>query len=418
MCGCTIPYSCVQCKKGDRGLVGPPGPQGPRGLVGYTGEQGSTGQVGPTGSAGHTGPGGGGGGGIGLTGTSYGQYLYWNHNTTMWAVGGNTITIGSNAGANGVGANSVALGPSALYNSATTPTGAENVCVGNSTGTSLTTGYSNVLIGGTGTGKKISSGYGNVVVGAGSGQGITSGYSNIIIGQGSSNSINTGFMNVIVGLGGGIGGGYYNTCVGQLATTGGNTTYSTALGSYASNAGNSYSTAVGYQAANNSWYQVMLGAPFSSVVSAGTFDAQSGIFTSTTTLPTSQNSLGFISPQNTAIWTTSISSTIQTVTSFTIDPFNNPYGTYLVTIYMCVTNGGTSGAYYTSLSTTTSPQQPTDVTYMPAGTTNTIKYTVTIQCYGTPTTYNLLCYSDSGVTGTINISSGPTDSYMTLTRIA
>jgi hypothetical protein len=72
-------------------------------LQGYTGEQGATGKVGPTGSAGHTGPtgSGGGGGGIGLTGTSYGQYLYWNNNTTAWAVGGNTITIGSNAGANG-----------------------------------------------------------------------------------------------------------------------------------------------------------------------------------------------------------------------------------------------------------------------------------------------------------------------------
>ncbi len=317
-----------------------------------------------------------------------------------------------------VGANSVAVGLNALYNSTSTPTGAENVCVGNSTGSSLTTGYNNVLIGGTGTGKKISSGYNNVIVGALSGQGITTGYNNILIGQNSCNSMTTGFMNVIIGIGGGIGGGYYNTCVGQSATTGGNPNYSTTLGAYASNGGNSYSTAIGYQATNNSWYQVMLGNPSSSVVSAGSFDAQSGIITSTTTAPTGQNFLGFISPQNTAVWTTSISSTIQTVTSFIIDPFNNPYGTYLVTVYICVTNGGISGAYYTSLSTTLSPQQPTDVTYMLASTTNTIKYTVTIQCYGPSTTYNLLCYSDVGVSGTINISSGPTDSYMTLTRIA
>lgn len=424
-CGCSIIHSRVQCKQGERGLVGPPGPQGPRGLVGYSGEQGL---VGPTGEpgigiTGPTGPAGsgGGGGGITLSGTASGQYLYWNQTSSSWTVGGNTITLGTNAGANGVGTNSVAIGLNALYNSTSVPTGSENICVGAGVGVALTTGNNNVLIGGNGTGKKVSIGYNNIVVGASSGQGITSGNNNIIIGQNSSNAISSGGSNVIIGDGGNAisGSGAFNTLVGKSVNVyGGNSNYSTAIGAYASNSSNSYSTAIGYQATNDSWYQVMLGTPNSNVVSAGTFTARQNIITSTTSAPGPFNSLGFIINLNsTSEWITSISSTVQAIFSFNINNSGVLYGTYLVTIYVCITNGGTSGAYYTSLSTTLSPQQPTDVTYMLANTTNTIKYTNTIQCYGTQT-YNLLCYADAGVSGTVNNSSEPIGSYLTLTRIA
>jgi hypothetical protein len=85
---------------------------------------------------------------------------------------------------------------------------------------------------------------------------------------------------------------------------------------------------------------------------------------------------------------------------------------------LSITNSSVAGSYYTSVSSTGTPQQPCDVTYMPAGVSNTVKYLNTIQAYSGSNTYSVLCYSDAGVTGTINNGTGPTGSYLSLTRIA
>jgi hypothetical protein len=386
-CGCTIPRSCVRCKQGDRGLIGPQGPIGPRGQVGHTGFTGFTGSQGPMGSIGPTGPagsgGGGGTGGIGFTGSSYGNYIYWNNSS--WVVGSNNITLGSNAGKNGVGSGSIAIGTNALNNTSTVPTGTQNICIGTNAGKSLTTGSD------------------NTIVGSSSGTSITSGNSNVVVGYNCGNGINNGI---------------YNTLVGYGVSNTNNTSYSTALGYNSNNAGNSYSTAIGYQSVNTSSYQVMLGNPFTTVVSPGTFYANNGIVTSTTQQPSNNPELGYIfNSFNPGSFSTTITSTITSFFSFNIDPVNITYGTYLVILFLCVTNGATPGSYYTSLSPTGSPQQPTDVTYIPANATTTIKYTLPIQAYS-PTTYNIWCYSDAGVSGTIDTTTNPTGSYLSLTRIA
>lgn len=65
----------------------------------------SFGQTGPTGPAGS-----GGGGGIGVTGTCYGDYLYWNPTGNHWDVGSSDINIGCNAGASNQQTLAVAIG--------------------------------------------------------------------------------------------------------------------------------------------------------------------------------------------------------------------------------------------------------------------------------------------------------------------
>ena len=356
------------------------------------------GSIGPTGPAGSGG--GGGTGGIGFTGSSYGNYIYWNNSS--WVVGSNNITLGSNAGTNGVGSGSIAIGTNALNNTSTVPTGTQNICIGAYSGRSLTSGNNNICIGGTGTGSKINTGFDNTILGFLSGTSITTGYGNVIVGSGSGQVINNGF---------------YNTLVGYRVSTINNISYSTAIGYGSTNGSNNYSTAIGYDATNTSSYQVMLGNSQNTVVSPGTFYANSGIVTSTTDQPFNQ-CLGYIfNSFNPITFSTTITSTISSFVSFNIDPVNITYGTYLVILFLCVTNGATPGSYYTSLSPTGSPQQPTDVTYIPANATTTIKYTLPIQAYS-PTTYNIWCYSDPGVSGTIDTTTNPTGSYLSLTRIA
>jgi hypothetical protein len=128
--------------------------------------------------------------------------------------------------------------------------------------------------------------------------------------------------------------------------------------------------------------------------------------------------LGYIfNTFNPLTFSTTITSTITSFVSFNIDNINLSYGTYLVILFLSVTNGATAGCYYTSLSPTGSPQRPTDVTYIPANVKTTIKYTQPIQAYSA-STYNIWCYSDPGVSGTIDTTTNPTGSYLSLTRIA
>lgn len=96
--------------RGNTGSTGPTGDKGPRGNTGPTGPTGSSGlrgATGPTGAAGATGERGG-TGFIGLTGTCYGDYIYWNG--TQWAVGSTAINLGCGAGEVNQGTNSVAIG--------------------------------------------------------------------------------------------------------------------------------------------------------------------------------------------------------------------------------------------------------------------------------------------------------------------
>jgi hypothetical protein len=106
-------------KRGERGQTGQngnTGPTGPSGTMGSTGSTGSTGQKGDTGNIGPTGPAGGSNGGIGLTGTNYGNYIYWDTNANSFVVGDDKVSIGSNAGRTGQSSGSIAIGVSSGLN--------------------------------------------------------------------------------------------------------------------------------------------------------------------------------------------------------------------------------------------------------------------------------------------------------------
>jgi len=60
--------------------------------------------------AGLGGGGGGGGGGGLINGSNWGDYLFWNSNTSKWAVGDTNITLGAGAGQTNQGLDSVAIG--------------------------------------------------------------------------------------------------------------------------------------------------------------------------------------------------------------------------------------------------------------------------------------------------------------------
>jgi hypothetical protein len=76
------------------------------GGTGPTGAPGNNGPTGPTGPIGDTGP----TGFISINGTNYSDYVYWNSNTSAWAVGNHEVHIGTNAGQTGQGTNAVAVG--------------------------------------------------------------------------------------------------------------------------------------------------------------------------------------------------------------------------------------------------------------------------------------------------------------------
>ena len=93
---------------GATGPTGATGATGPQGTPGSATNTGATGETGPTGADGPTGPAGsatntgatGPAGGVSPTGTTFGQYLYWNPaaSLTAWSVGTNNITLGGGAG--------------------------------------------------------------------------------------------------------------------------------------------------------------------------------------------------------------------------------------------------------------------------------------------------------------------------------
>ena len=95
---------------GYTGVTGPTGLQGFTGYTGYTGVTGPTGLQGFTGYTGYTGPQGD-PGTVGVVGLSWGEYLFWDNNTSSWAVGGaSSIAIGSSAGYGGQLGGAVAIG--------------------------------------------------------------------------------------------------------------------------------------------------------------------------------------------------------------------------------------------------------------------------------------------------------------------
>jgi hypothetical protein len=121
--GCPSPIGFTgPTGQGSPGVTGPKGPTGAAGLTGFTGPTGFTGVTGATGRTGATGATGSTGstGATGATGpagptpqgTNWGDYLYWNTNTSpnQWAVGDQNITLGGFAGQNSQGTNSIALG--------------------------------------------------------------------------------------------------------------------------------------------------------------------------------------------------------------------------------------------------------------------------------------------------------------------
>jgi hypothetical protein len=157
--GFTGPQSTVTGPTGPTGLqstvTGPTGPTGLRGQTGFTGFTGFTGPTGPQSTVtGPTGPAGGGTGPTGFTGptgsqstvtgptgftgpagpgsnipngTDFASYLYWNTDTSAWAVGDTQIRLGSNAGQTGQGSNSIAIGSLAGQ----TSQGGNSIAIGN-----------------------------------------------------------------------------------------------------------------------------------------------------------------------------------------------------------------------------------------------------------------------------------------------
>jgi hypothetical protein len=116
--------------------AGPTGLQGATGATGLQGDTGLQGENGPTGSPGLTGPT---GPGISLpNGTNYGDYLYWDSNTSSYAVGDTNINLGQNAGKYSQGTNAVAIGS----NAGTTGQGINAVAIGANAGTTGQGNYS------------------------------------------------------------------------------------------------------------------------------------------------------------------------------------------------------------------------------------------------------------------------------------
>jgi len=131
-------------EKGDTGPAGfasNTGSTGPTGNDGAAGADGATGQKGDTGSVGPTGPAGSGGGSL-PSGTNYGDYLYWDSNTSTYAVGDANVIIGGNAGKTNQGTNAIAIG----FNSGTNNQRSNAVAIGVSAGQN-TQGTNSVAIG-------------------------------------------------------------------------------------------------------------------------------------------------------------------------------------------------------------------------------------------------------------------------------
>ena len=144
--------------QGIQGYTGAQGDIGPQGIQGYTGAQGVKGNEGATGAKGFTGAQGvkgnegatgaqGQQGFLNLTGTTFGQNIYWNNSSwVLNGVGGNVIigdyaghvnqgnsaiAIGNKAGQTNQGIGAIAIGNTA----GNTDQGANSICIGNNAGT-------------------------------------------------------------------------------------------------------------------------------------------------------------------------------------------------------------------------------------------------------------------------------------------
>ena len=111
-------------------IIGPTGPTGASGIsiVGPTGASGIS-ITGPTGS-------------FTPLGTNYGNYVFWNSNTSKWSVGDSTISLGSNAGSIGQSINAISIGNQAGTNNQ----GTNSISIGNQAGTN-NQGYNSIAIG-------------------------------------------------------------------------------------------------------------------------------------------------------------------------------------------------------------------------------------------------------------------------------
>jgi hypothetical protein len=164
-----------------------------------------------------------------------------------------TLYLSSNAGVSGLTEN-VFIGDSAIGQNATiTATG--NIAIGHPAsggglppGGSLTTGDSNILIGG-GAGRSINSGSGNIAIGLSSGRSITSGEYNLSAGINSASALTTGSSNSFLGYnsGGDATTGDNNTALGVsslagVVSTGGNTAIGVRAGSWRGATGSTLNT--------------------------------------------------------------------------------------------------------------------------------------------------------------------------------
>jgi len=99
-----------------------PCPTGPTGPVGPIGPFGSTGPAGPTGPTGPK--------DLDVSGSCYGEYLYWDSTLNKWVLGSSNISLGCGAGEINQNDNAVALG----FNAGQNNQGVNSIAIGNSSG--------------------------------------------------------------------------------------------------------------------------------------------------------------------------------------------------------------------------------------------------------------------------------------------
>ena len=131
---------------GTDGVTGPTGTNGTNGIDGVTGPTGTNGTDGVNGTNGIdgvTGPTGANGDNL-QSGQYYGNYLYWNTNSTIpsWQVGSDKISIGQKSGENSQGSDAIAIGTNTGQNMQ----GSGSVAIGISAGAG-TQGINAVAIG-------------------------------------------------------------------------------------------------------------------------------------------------------------------------------------------------------------------------------------------------------------------------------
>jgi hypothetical protein len=136
--------SYLQIMRGPQGPQGPPGPPGSitnlstpsigtRGATGERGERGERGETGKKGETGERGERGETGPSVfDISGTIFGDYIFWNDNITppQWSIGSRNITLGFQSGKNNQGPQSVAIGSQ----SATSNQSGYAVAIGNQAG--------------------------------------------------------------------------------------------------------------------------------------------------------------------------------------------------------------------------------------------------------------------------------------------